>query len=541
MAGYGVAYRARPRRAAGTSPSRPEGVEKVLFNSATFLFLFLPVAWAGYAWVRRRSMTAAILWLLAASLAFYGIDQPRFLPLLVISITANFALARLIAGSRRPTLRLMLLLAGLAGNLGALFYFKYSAFFFNVAADVLAVSDRIEVPLLPVGISFYTFLQVAFLTDSYRGQQGAEPSFLRYGLFVTFFPHLIAGPIVHHSEMMPALQRGKWSTTDDFLSGLTLLIIGLFKKVAVADAFAIPASRIFGHVAAGAEPSFIEGWVAALSYTLQIYYDFSAYSDMAVGLARMFGIPFPINFASPYKARSIVDFWRRWHITLSRFLRDYLYFSLGGSRKGAVRHKVNLLLTMVLGGLWHGAGWTFLVWGALHGAFLLVNHAWAEWKGSAPLRARRWWPALSWGLTFLCVVFAWVPFRADSLQTALRLWEAMAGLNGIVVPDSLAGQLARLPIDPALLGLRTGTLDIVRTEIAMIAVALWLTLVLPNAYQIMADYRMGLPTKGYPASFVAPSRLRWRPALGWAILCGAALAVTVLKINDPSEFIYFQF
>src|SRR5690606_19566036 len=254
------------------------------------------------------------------------------------------------------------------------------------------------------------FQQIAYLVDSYR-QQGAEASFGRYALFISFFPQLIAGPIVHHSEMTPQLGRPRASRLKDLSEGLSLLTIGLVKKLMVADSMAIGANAVFGAAASGQAPNVAEAWLAALAYSLQIYFDFSAYSDMAIGLGRMFGIDLPINFASPYKARSIVDFWRRWHITLSRFLRDYLYIPLGGNRKGTGRQKVNLVLTMALGGIWHGANWTFLLWGVLHGVYLLINHQWRVTRWGKLTSASPFGRGLAHSITLLAVVVAWVPFR----------------------------------------------------------------------------------------------------------------------------------
>ena len=345
----------------------------MLFNSYEFLFLFLPITLIGFFWLSRSSITYASAWLALASVLFYGFWNPAYVGLLLASIGCNYVLGLWInkAAARHETRKAKhLLWFSIAANLLLLGYYKYANFFLDnlglLGETPLSASEII----LPLGISFFTFTQVAFLVDTYQGKV-KEYDFVHYVLFVTFFPHLIAGPVLHHKDMMPQFARPttyqiKWN---NIASGLLLLILGLCKKTLWADSLAPFATGIFDGVeqaaAAGILPTSYEAWAGALAYTLQIYFDFSGYTDMALGIALMFNIRLPTNFNSPYQATSIIEFWRRWHITLSTFLRDYLYIPLGGNRHGLLRRHTNLLTTMLLGGLWHGAGWNFFCWGGL--------------------------------------------------------------------------------------------------------------------------------------------------------------------------------
>jgi alginate O-acetyltransferase complex protein AlgI len=497
----------------------------MLFNSFQFLFVFLPVTLAGALWLQQRNTMAFIWWTITASLIFYGAWQVQTLWVLCVSLVVNYGVALLIDRSAGLPRRLWLT-AGLVWNLGLLGYFKYTNFAGDLIGQLFGDDPGWAHVVLPVGISFFTFQKIAFLVDAYRGDV-ASRSFSRFCLFVMFFPQLIAGPIVHHLEFIPQLDRKNTQVLRNVAIGLTVLTIGLVKKLYIADTAAIPASAVFDAVAVGAQPSFADAWFGAIAYSVQIYFDFSAYSDMAIGLARMFGLDLPINFASPYKATSIIDFWRRWHITLSRFLRDYLYGPLGGNRHGVARQRINLLATMVLGGFWHGAGFTFLIWGFMHGLYLLAAHAFA--RSAIGMRARSlWgWSALTWVLTILAVVIAWVPFRADGITTTLQIWRAMTDVG------SLAGGFAIAPDD---------------YEIQVFA-SLVFAFLAPNVYEVFRRYKLGLPSPGYSATFLDPDS----PASGWmarvspaftpttAVLLGIVVAAVVLKLNDISEFIYFQF
>lgn len=405
----------------------------MLFTTVPFALLFLPLTLLGFfAWAR-VSHAAAAAWLLVASLFFYGFWMPEFTLLLVGSIACNFALGlRLV---RQPLgQRGRWLTAGVVFNLGLLGYFKYANFFVSSLNSATGWQLPGAEVVLPIGISFYTFTQIAFLVDVSRGKvQEVNP--VHYGLFVTYFPHLIAGPVLHHGQMMPQFaQDATYRPQPRRLAvGLAIFALGLIKKVVLADGIAPYADAVFTPADAGLLPSTPEAWLAAVAYTLQLYFDFSGYSDMAIGLSLLFNVRLPFNFDSPYQARSISDFWRRWHISLSTFLRDYLYIALGGNRHGAVRRYANLAITMVLGGLWHGASWTFVVWGALHGLYLMVNHGFRAALGEARcawLATQRWFSASSWALTLVAVVVAWVFFRATSFEGAGRMLTAMAGQGG---------------------------------------------------------------------------------------------------------------
>ena len=333
----------------------------MLFNSHIFIFFFLPITLLVFHQIGRRGKhRLAISWLVAASFFFYGWWNPPYLGLILISILFNYVLG--VSLSRIP--RKTLLIVGISGNLALLGYFKYANFFTDTLNALTDANIALQQIVLPIAISFFTFQQITYLVDAYRGET-QEYNFLHYCLFVTFFPQLIAGPIVHHKEMLPQFaEKSLYKIKADNLAvGVTIFIIGLFKKVILADGIAVYATPMFDAAEWYDSLTFFEAWCGALAYSLQLYCDFSGYSDMAIGIARMFGVKLPINFYCPYKAHNIIEFWRRRHITLSRFLRDYLYFPIGGNRRGVSRRYVNVMITMLLGGLWHGAGWTFVVWG----------------------------------------------------------------------------------------------------------------------------------------------------------------------------------
>lgn len=404
----------------------------MLFQSVEFIFIFMPIAFLGYHLLRSRVNTSvAQAFLVVCSLAFYAVHLPAFLFLLLGSIACNFAFGSYLAGNRSPSV----LAIGISFNLGLLAYFKYAGLF--VRLYNAGVSGHLPVPdiALPLAISFFTFQQIAYLVDVYR--YGRIPGgWMRYTLFVVFFPQLIAGPIVHHAEMIPQFEKKNRPTRLrlDIAVGFTIFTIGLAKKIILADSCGVFADIVFDRAATGVTPAFVESWVGAIAFALQIYFDFSGYSDMAVGLARLFGIRLPINFFSPYRSGSIIEFWRRWHITLSRFLRDYLYFPLGGNRKGPTRRYANVMIVMVLGGLWHGAGISFVFWGALHGAYLMANHA---WRAAVPTTHGPLGRTFCWLITMIAVTVAWVPFRAHDYDAILSVWSGMAGLNGLVIPRTL--------------------------------------------------------------------------------------------------------
>ncbi len=512
----------------------------MLFNSYAFILLFLPLSYALWTAARRfAGVSWAIGVLLAASLVFYGASAQVELLLLLAAIVLNHHLAGVIYRHRQtPRGRAWMRLA-VAGNLLFLFVFKYTSFVTQTAADAFgwpAIAIHIA---LPIGISFYTFQQIAYLVDVARGE--GEPWPLpRYALFVVFFPHLIAGPIVHHRELIPQFASGaRTARLGDVAIGLSIFTIGLAKKVLVADSFALIASPVFNAAAQGAQPGLLDAWAAAVAYALQIYFDFSAYSDMAIGLGRMFGIQMPINFASPYRSLSIVEFWRRWHITLSRFLRDYLYIPLGGNRHGPARRYLNVFVTMLLGGIWHGAGFTFILWGALHGLLIVACQVWRSSRFHVPLPA-----ALAWLLTTATVILAWVPFRAADIATAGRIYAGLFGVAG----DLHAPALDYAPsatLETILGALLPGTAWNVWLSLAAGAAGLAACLCLPNVQTLFRRYGVGLPTRGYADGIEPPAIGRlgpaWRPHPVTAVTIGLLLAACILKLNDVSEFIYFRF
>ena len=496
----------------------------MLFNSPLFIFLFLPVTLLVFFLIGGRGHhRVAIAWLVGMSLLFYGWWNPAYLGLILGSILFNYALGVQLGGERGEGEGRWVLIFGVAANLGVLGYFKYANFFVDNLNAVGGFALSLEPVLLPLAISFFTFQQIAYLMDAWQGQT-REYNFLHYCLFVTFFPQLIAGPIVHHKEMLPQFARDAiYRLNAEHLAvGLTIFAIGLFKKVVIADRLAEYATPVFDAAAGGATLSAGAAWGGTLAYTLQLYFDFSGYSDMAIGLARMFGIRLPLNFHSPYKAVNIIDFWRRWHMTLSRFLRDYLYIPLGGNRKGPARRHLNLMITMLLGGLWHGAGWTFVIWGGLHGLYLAINHGWHALRrslGQDPSKSTwlgRW---LSRALTLLAVMVAWVFFRAADLDAALSMLHSMAGL-GAAGPEEFK-VLKRLP-----------------QLILILLVVLWL----PNTQQIMARFSPAFDTyRGEEQAMAARHWWQWRLSRPWALFSAAVAVIATLHLNRISEFLYFQF
>ena len=515
----------------------------MLFNSYLFLFAYLPVTLAGFFILGRRSQLWAAAWLAAASLFFYGYWDYRYLPLLLGSVVFNYACAALLAASA-PARRTPILVVAIAANLGLLAYYKYAGFFLASAAQLLEQPVPALHVVLPIGISFFTFTQIAFLVDTSQGK-AQESRFVHYLLFVTYFPHLIAGPVLHHKEMMPqfAQRRTFRLSASNVAIGSTIFFIGLAKKVLIADNIGAYAAPLFNEPAA---PSLLLAWGGVLAYAFQLYFDFSGYSDMAIGLSRLFGVRLPLNFDSPYKARNIAQFWRRWHMTLSRFLRDYLYIPLGGNRCGPLRRHVNLMLTMVLGGLWHGAGWNFIVWGALHGAYLGIHKGWgaAARRLHLPSGTRAGKLAATL-LTFTAVCVAWVFFRAPDMPVALTILKGMAGGFGLALPDALAAYL--LPLQPMLAALGVvfylgGGTAFVETWTS-IALAALIAFGLPNTQQIMRRFEPALDFHGAAAAkrHGAARWLTWRATPAWAGAIALLALASLLALNRPAQFLYFQF
>jgi len=528
----------------------------MLFNSYIFILIFLPMTVIIFYRIGSvMGQQAAILWLVSASCLFYAWWNPAYLLLLIGSISLNYWIGRgLTIHADQQSIsvrRKALLVLGVFSNLIILGYFKYANFFVDNANLIFEQSYHLETIVLPLAISFFTFQQIAYLVDTYRGITH-EHNFSHYCLFVIFFPQLIAGPVVQHKEMLPQfLDNSIYRFAHDRIAvGLSIFFIGLFKKVVIADSIALYSTPMFDGAHQGATISFFPAWGGALSYTFQLYFDFSGYSDMAVGLAYLFGIRLPLNFYSPYKATSIIEFWKLWHITLSRFLRDYLYIPLGGNRKGPSRRMTNLLITMLLGGLWHGAGWTFVVWGALHGLYLILNHLW-----------RAFYCFLTGGteqqvccgqyiarfITFLAVVVAWVFFRADSLDTAIEIVKAMTGANGIILPQGYLdyfNQLFSLGNVLQSIGwrfeLNVGYFGGIN-QILLLTLLLIIVWFLPNTYQILGKYSPAIDSTSVSKFANASSVIQWQPRPVVALAFSLLFFVIIFKMDSTSEFLYFQF
>jgi D-alanyl-lipoteichoic acid acyltransferase DltB (MBOAT superfamily) len=464
----------------------------MLFNSIEFIFFFLPLTVLGYWAINTKSHRIAELFLLAASLLFYGWWNPIYLPLLLGSALVNFFIGKQLSLRASPAL----LGGGIGFNVLLLGYFKYADFFI----DNINVISGSDIPLsniiLPLAISFFTFQQISYLVDCKKGLV-TEKQFSTYLLFVTFFPQLIAGPIVHHKEMMPqfAAMKNHSASFNNISKGLFIFSLGLFKKIMIADEFAITATAGFTQADS---LSFAEAWLTSLSYTFQLYFDFSAYCDMAIGVALLFNIKLPQNFNSPYKALSIQDFWRRWHITLGAFLRDYIYIPLGGKRNGLPKTLSNLIITFLIGGIWHGAGWTFVVWGALHGFALAIHRLWQMLNITLPA-------IVSWFITFHFINICWVYFRAESINDAHHILSAM-------LPSSLSlvNTADRFP-----------TLQhISSTEITYLITALLVCVFAKNTNQLSATFT---------------------PSKNNLMIAFTATIIALININKVSEFIYFNF
>jgi len=516
----------------------------MLFNSYEFMFFCLPITVLTYHLLYvRRGARAGVAFLVAASLIFYAWWDVRYLPILCGSIAFNFFFARILTARAldgRPNRAL--LAAGILINSSALCWFKYAGFLaWNLSALTNLTISFSDIAL-PLAISFFTFQQIAFLVDA--GRARIQNNFLHYSLFVTFFPHLIAGPITHHGEMMPQFDRQRGLLASDAAIGLTIFAIGLFKKAVLADGIAPSSDIAFGAAEEGEALSFFAAWGGALAYTFQLYFDFSGYSDMAIGAARMFGVRLPINFDSPYKSRSIIDFWRRWHMTLSRYLREYLYIPMGGSRLGPTRRHLNLMATMLIGGLWHGAGWTFVIWGGLHGLFLVANHLWRQLRPRSSHSKLA--QVIGWAFTFLAVVFAWVFFRAASWDAAINVASGMVGLNGAALPAAIAYRLPEFVEAAEAIGVSFsagGGSDFVHTWLWIVALFL-IAVAAPNTQEIMRNYAPALnfgEKEGVKASTGPLSWLTWKPSVAWSLATAMFVVGGALTLAQPTAFLYFQF
>jgi len=514
----------------------------MLFSSYQFLLIFLPLCWVLFRLSLRFGRIDLVIRILTAcSLGFYAYWNPWHVPIIVGSILCNYGISlRIIAGTTNTRSWLWL---GIVANLMLIVFFKYSGFLISNVNILTGGSLEVLTFVLPLGISFFTFQQIAYLVDTVRGDPPAR-SLWEYSLFVLFFPHLIAGPIVHPKVLLPQFRQPEnFRRFEPWMpQGIALFSIGLFKKVVIADSLAPDADRVF-EIAANNPVllSAFDAWAGVLSYSLQIYFDFSGYSDMAIGLGLMFGILLPQNFNSPYQSTSIVDFWRRWHMTLSAFLRDYLYIAMGGNRHGGARRYLNLILTMLIGGLWHGANWTFVVWGGIHGACLAINHAWSRVSARLPSAftppqavSRAW----GWAATMFVVCMAWVMFRSETVDSALSVYRALFAIDGLSLPRSASGVLgdaasggflrfdglspSRLFLDPP------GTLALI---VALIAAVVWL----PNASGALA--RSESNAEGATQLCVVP----WVSTTSGAIATAVIFAIGFFSLGRVQAFLYFQF
>ena len=508
----------------------------MLFNSYIFIFVFLPIVLFGFYAIGAKSHhRIAMAWLVGASLFFYAWWNPTYLSIIIISMLFNYAIGTALSGKSKSK---GLLALGISINLMSLIYYKYFNFFIDNINLIDGVNFNVENIILPLAISFFTFQQIAYLVDTYKGET-REYNFLNYCLFVTFFPQLIAGPIVHHREMLPqfakdALYRLNYK---HIVIGLTIFTLGFFKKSVLADGTSEYVNLTFSLAETGAPITFFAAWAGSLCYAFQLYFDFSGYSDMAVGLARMFGIILPMNFNSPYKSVSITIFWRRWHMTLSRFLRDYLYIPLGGNRKGKSRQLINLMLTMVVGGLWHGAGWNFALWGLLHGLYLVINNSWKMFN----LKLNKYF---SWWLTFSAVLFAWVPFRAVTLEGTLNLWQGMLGLNGFYLPKWMAGyidtvELLGVNLQVSFVGIFHQVGSVQLMDVIWFIILFVVAFYMPNTQQFMQRYQPVFENK--KTYQIQGLKLCWRPTLKWALTLALLFCYSTLSLTRISEFLYFQF
>lgn len=518
----------------------------MLFNSVEFIFLFLPVTWVGFVvLLKYKGGRLVTVWLTLTSFFFYWYWNSDYILLLLSSILVNFLLGRTLVLSDRLQLeRKRLYISGVIFNIALLGYFKYTNFFIDSVNEMSGFDWDVGTIILPIGLSFFTFQQISFLKDSYLDKD-IELSFFRYTTFITFFPQLIAGPIVLYKEMMPQFSHlSKFRVWPNLAIGFTIFILGLAKKVLIADPIGQIASSLFMSVEQGYHPSLFEAWGASLSYGFQIYFDFSGYADMAIGLGWMFGIKLPINFMSPYKAINITEFWRCWHMTLSRFLRDYLYIPLGGSRCSSTRWRINLLLTMLIGGLWHGAGWNFILWGGLHGFYLIIHQLYRGWIGS--VQTSNIWSGRI--LTFVVVIIAWTPFRAESLHGTLQIFIGMAGLHGIKFPLLFAPIIDDLPsiitsigfhgiVAKAMPSIHASTLLVVFPSLL---VFVW---GMPNVYQWMYQVSPVLELPGYPSLKAIEHRwfLAWSTDFRYSYALAILFFLCLMNLTTNANFIYFQF
>jgi alginate O-acetyltransferase complex protein AlgI len=483
------------------------------FNSYLFIFVFLPISYLVYFFfLRKRYAIFAKVWLVLASLFFYSFWNLIYLPLLIFSIIFNFYIGKGLCGNFHiPIKKTHLLTIGISVNLFFLGYFKYADFFIsNINLSFGLNYSQLNLAL-PLAISFFTFQQVAYLVDSYR-QETREYDFLNYAIFVSFFPQLISGPIVHHKEMMPQFtcQRNMLIHYKNMVKGFIFFFLGLFKKVVIADTFAIWATTGFD---SATTLTFAEAWACSLSFTFQLYFDFCGYTDMAIGLALLFNIRLPINFNSPYKATNIQDFWRRWHITLTRFLKDHVYIPLGGNKAHPFRTYTNLMVTFLIGGLWHGAGWTFIFWGFIHGLAIIGHRMWNNFG----FRMNK---VLGWIITFNFVNLSWVFFRAKEWEDAIKVIRGMFGLNGVIISNSLLKQFPNLLDYGFLVGKHLKNLQANDDVFRMIFISIVIVVFFKNSND-----------------FVNTLKMNWLTLIFVSLIS----IISILSLTKISPFLYFNF
>jgi alginate O-acetyltransferase complex protein AlgI len=485
----------------------------MLFNSFEFIFAFLPIVFIVYFFLNKKQLIlASKTWLVTSSLFFYSWWNVAYLPLILTSLFFNYFVGSALGKEQLKVSRKAILVVGIILNVGFLGYFKYSDFFISNINSVFDSNFALLNLALPLAISFFTFEQIIYLVDSYRGET-KDYSLLDYSLFVTFFPKLIAGPIVYHNEIIPQFKSNmkKIVNWKNISMGIFIFSIGLFKKVAIADTFAVWAKQGFDQIAT---LTFFDGWITSLSYTFQLYFDFSGYCDMAIGISLLFNIKLLMNFNSPYKATDIQDFWRRWHITLSRFLTQYIYIPLGGNRKGKARTYINILIIFLISGFWHGAGWTFIFWGFLHGAAMCINRFWRT-------HGFKLNKVLAWFITFNFVNIAWVFFRAKTFEDSIKVLKGMLGFNGIQLPEILSYKLSFLTKFHISFG--DSPLSGFKDSIIYILSAFLIVIVWKNSIQLTEKFKPNLLN----AVFIS-----------FALLIGL---VSIYALKNASEFLYFNF
>jgi len=483
----------------------------VLFNSYQFIFFFLPITFLIYFYLTHKNLIKeSQFFLLLSSLFFYSWWNVIYLPIILFSMFFNYKLGIFLRVKNTIPSK-QLLVFGILTNLSLLGYFKYRNFFVENINIVFNENIELINLALPLAISFFTFQQVAYLVDSYKGKI-KENNFLNYAIFVTFFPQLIAGPIVHHKEMMHQFSdtKNQQINYENISKGLFIFSIGLFKKIAIADTFATWATAGFD---VASTLNLLEAWATSLSYTFQLYFDFSGYTDMAIGLALLFNIKLPINFNSPYKARNIQEFWQRWHMTLSRFLKEYIYIPLGGNRAGVSTTYLNLMITFLLAGIWHGAGWTFVFWGFLHGIALVIHRVWKNFQFKL-------WFGVAWFFTFNFINLSWIFFRAKEWDDAIKVLSSMFKLDNIVLLPFLENKMTFLLNDSVTFGRMFESINGDRWTLIFLVFAFIIILYFKNSMEKLEQFSLNYKTLFFSLFL---------------------FLFSILSLNKVSEFLYFNF